>query len=195
MPPVQQIVITAIDFEGTGVVQGYPDEPWQIGLVSLRAGRVVPESAFESLLRVGDRPFNCYAPGRHAELREAMRCAPPLPQLWAALGKRIEGTMPVAHNAATETRYLVNAFPLHAPRAWLDTLRLARIAYPRLPSYKLDDLLDRLALTPRVQALAPARGPHDALYDACGCAVLLEHLLSLPGWRNAAVEDLLCART
>ena len=52
MTPVRQITITAIDFEGTGAVKGWPDEPWQIGLISLREGRIAPESAFESLLRI-----------------------------------------------------------------------------------------------------------------------------------------------
>ena len=61
-----QATFTVIDFEGTGSVKGYPDEPWQIGLVQIRNGKLCPETNLESLLQVGERPFNRYAPGRHA---------------------------------------------------------------------------------------------------------------------------------
>lgn len=195
MTPARECIITAIDFEGTGAVQGWPDEPWQIGLISLRQGCIVPESAFESLLRVGSRPFNRYAPGRHEDLREPMRKAPSLPDLWPGLHPRIEGVLLAAHNAATETRYLATAFPLHPPAIELDTLRLVRFIYPKLTAYRLEDLLDRLQLTPRVQQLVPGRCPHDALYDAAGCAALLEHILAIPAWRGASIETLRRAQT
>ena len=113
--------ITVLDFEGTGAVKGFPDEPWQIGLVQLVNGKLEPDTQFESLLRVGDRPFNRYAPGRHAELRERMATAPTLGTLWPQLRDKVEGPPLVAHNAATENRYLMQAFPLHPPRQWIDS--------------------------------------------------------------------------
>jgi DNA polymerase III epsilon subunit-like protein len=195
MTLARDALITAIDFEGTGAVSGWRDEPWQVGLIALRQGRVVPESAFESLLRIGDRPFNRHAPGRHAQWRDQMRTAPDLPALWPGLGPRLEGSVLAAHNPATERRYLSHAFPLHPPGITLDTLALTRLAYPKLAAYRLGDLLERLCLTPRVQQLVPERGPHDALYDATGCAVLLEHILALPGWDTASVETLVQAQT
>lgn len=194
MTPARLHVITALDFEGTGTVKGWPDEPWQIGMISLRQGCIAAESAFESLLRVGDRPFNRYAPGRHEQLREPMRTAPVLTTLWPALAPRLEGVILAAHNTATETRYLSNAFPLHQPVIELDTLKLARRVYPQLTSYKLDDLLERLQLAGRVRQLAADRAPHDALYDAIGCAALLEHILALPGWGDAPIETLIQAQ-
>ena len=54
----RDVEIVVVDFEGTGVVEGYPDEPWQVGMVRVRGGRVVVGEQFESLLRVGDRPFS-----------------------------------------------------------------------------------------------------------------------------------------
>jgi len=188
MAPVRDAVITAIDFEGTGVVRDWPDEPWQIGMISLHRGHALPESAFESLLRIGDRPFNRYAPGRHESLREKMKTAPALRELWPALRPGLEGSILAAHNASTEIRYLSNAFPLHPPAIGLDTLKLARLIYPDLAAYGLEDLLQRLQLTPRVRRLVPGREPHDALYDAAGCAALIEHILTLPGWDNAPLE-------
>ena len=35
MMPIQAV---AVDFETTGSVPGYPNEPWQIGLAPIRAG-------------------------------------------------------------------------------------------------------------------------------------------------------------
>ena len=187
------ITITVLDFEGTGTVQGFADEPWQIGLVQLKNGKLDPKSTFESLLRVGDRPFNRYAPGRHAELRDKMATAPTLQMLWPQLRGKIEGRPLGAHSASTENRYLTQAFPLHPPRQWIDTLKLTRIAYPKLKSHKLEDLIEIMDLTGRVNALVPGRAPHDALYDACACALLLESLLQLPGWTSTTIDTLLRA--
>ncbi len=195
MIPVRHAIITAIDFEGTGAVKGWPDEPWQIGLISLRDGYIAPESAFESLLQIGERPFNRYAPGRHAERREAMRTAPTLTALWPSLAPRLEGVVLAAHNAATETRYLSSAFPLHPPSIALDTLKIARLVYPGLRDYSLEALLARLRLNDRVSALAPGREPHDALYDAIGSAALLEHIFTLPGWGDASLTTLIQAQS
>jgi DNA polymerase-3 subunit epsilon len=181
----------ALDFEGTGSVPGLPDEPWQIGLIQLRNGRVDPESAYQSLLRVGPRPFSPHAPGRHAELRQAIAKAPTLPSLWPQLAHCLTQAIPVAHNSPTERRYLSAAFPLHAPKQFVDTLRLVRKVYPSLPSFALNDVLKALNLETRTQQLAPERAPHDALYDAIGSAVLLEHLLALPGWERVTVDRLL----
>lgn len=194
MTPAWQTVITAIDFEGTGRVLQWPDEPWQVGLVSLHDGNVAIDTAYERLLRIGDRPFNRYAPGRHAEYRQAMLSAPTLQQLWPELGRRLERSTLAAHNAPTERRYLSNAFPLHPPGIPLDTLKLARRIYPGLMSYSLDDLLKRLHLDARVNSLLPGRSPHDALYDALGSAVLLEHFFTLPGWREASMDMLIKAQ-
>ena len=190
MRAAREMVLTAIDFEGTGAVRGYVDEPWQIGLVQICAGQVNLARMHESFLHVGDRPFNPYAPGRHALVRDALKQAPTLSSLWPDLKPYMHGLPLVAHNIATERRYLTRAFPMHIPAIWLDTLTLSRLAYPALPSYKLEDVLTALALNERVLRLLPGREAHDALYDAVGCAVLFCHLLAQPGWRDATVDDL-----
>ena len=185
------IVITAIDFEGTGAVRGYPDEPWQIGLIQIHKGQVETSRIYESLLYVGDRPFNRYAPGRHSVLRDELKQASTLPSLWPEVRPYLSDVPLAAHNVATEQRYLATAFPLHVPAVWLDTLKLTKWAYPTLSSYKLEDVLRVLSLEDRVCTIIPGREPHDALYDAVGCAVLLCHLLQQPGWPNLSVDDLL----
>lgn len=188
------ITITVVDFESTGAVPGLPDEPWQIGLVRLEQGRLVADSVFTSLLRVGARPFSRHAPGRHEEVRAELTDAPSLASLWPKLRPRLHGHVLAAHQVSTEKRFLRQAFSLHSLGPWVDTLKLARLAYPNLASHTLEDLLPALDLTARAQAVAPGRGPHDALYDAVACAVLLEALLANLRWSDVSVEALVAAR-
>ena len=173
-----------MDFETTGAVPGFPVEPWQIGMVNICNGRIVPESAFESWLRIApDRPFNRRAPGRHAQIRETLAQSPTMAELWPELEARCVGIPIVAHNIGTERTILTKSAPLHQFGPWIDTLALIRRAYPSLPSKALGEAVAALELQPRLDALCH-RAPHDALYDAFACATLLEWLLSLPGWEN-----------
>lgn len=187
--------VTVVDFECTGSVEGYPNQPWQIGVCRLRNGRIDEGARFASLLYVGKRPFNPYAPGRHAVLREELAAAPRLVDLWPVLSPWLQGVPLAAHQAAVERSFLGEAFPLHQFGPWIDTLELARIAYPRCGSHRLEDILKDLGLDERVRALCAGLGPHDALYDATACAALLEHLLGLPHWADVTVDDLAAARS
>lgn len=179
----------ALDFESTGVVPGLPNEPWQIGIAPIVDGAVGP-GLFDSLLRVGPRPFNRHAPGRHVLLRAAIDDAPTLHELWPQVASRLTGTCIVAHNAGTERSILAATAPLHAFGPWIDTLPLARAAWPGLPSYELERLTEIFGLKPGVNRLCPGRAPHDALYDAVACAALLQHLLRQPGWETLTAEEL-----
>ena len=178
-----------IDFETTGTVSGYPVEPWQVGIVRVANGQVC-EGGFESLLRVGERPFNHRAPGRHAQLRAQLAVAPTTDELLPVFSDWLNGVPLVAHNVGTERAMLAKITPLHRFGPWVDTLALARHAYPQLASKSLEDVTVALGLVPHVQALCPEREPHDALYDATACAILLTHFLSLPGWEYVTVEAL-----
>lgn len=182
--------LTVIDFETTGAVAGYPVEPWQVGAVRVRGGRVCAAETFESLLRVGERPFNPRAPGRHALLRAELAAAPAPDVLWPELEGWVVGSPLVAHNVGTERGVLARMAPLHRFGPWVDTLALTRRAFPGLASKALDDVTAALGLAGRVRELCPGRSAHDALYDAVACAVLLEHLLALPGWERVTVEAL-----
>ena len=187
----REAVITVLDFETTGAVRGWPVEPWQVGMVRLCNGRATAEACREQLLRVAaDRPFNARAPGRHARLREELAQAPDLPALWPELESWVVGVPLAAHNIGTERGVLERAAPLHRFGPWIDTLRLTRKAYPQLASAALEDVVAALQLQPRLEALIAGRAPHDALYDAFACALLLEHFLALPGWEQVTVQAL-----
>ena len=189
---------SAIDFETTGAVPGLPNEPWQVGVVSFPADAEtirhsafgIRHSSFESLLRVSpDRPFNRWAPGRHARIRAELAAAPALGDLWPEFAPLLAGPV-VAHNVGTERSLLQAAAPLHVPGPWIDTLALARRAWPAAPSHALEDLVPALGLRPRLESFLPGREPHDALYDALACALLLLHILEQPGWGSLSPEDL-----
>ena len=176
--------VVCLDFETTGSVSGYPNEPWQLGLVEVVDGAVRVETKWETLFHVGDRPFAPRAVGRYAELRDELSRAPTPAALWPELAGRLTGVPLAAHNAGTERTMLTKLAPLTRFGPWADTLKLGRRLYPRLPSHRLGDFVGALGLVREVDAMCPGRTWHDALYDACAGAVLLAHFLSLPCLRG-----------
>ena len=186
--------LVAVDFESTGSVAGYRDEPWQVACVPIRGGCVQVEEGLELFLRVAaDRPFNPCAPGSWRERREQLAHAPTLDEALPLLRGHVLHVPLVAHHAATEKKFFRHAWPLHRPGPWIDTLKLARRAYPALPGHELDAVIAALGLSDQVQRLAPGRAAHDAFYDAAACAVLLCHLLSQPGGETITVDELVRA--
>ena len=186
----REAILTALDFESTGAVRGHSDEPWQVGLVEIRAGRVTGRFQ-ESYLRVAPgRPFNPYAPGRHAELRDVLASAPAVADLWPIWRPWLEGRPLAAHNIGTERKFLQRAAPLHSFGPWIDTLRLARHVRPDLGGHSLSEVSDALGLSGRVRECCPGRDWHDALFDAFASALVLEHFLALPGWESVTLDAL-----
>ena len=100
------MIWTALDFETTGTVKGWPNEPWQLGIVKIEDGVVLPETRWETLLHVGDRPFSPRAVGRYSELREELAAAPTIADLWPEIADRLCGTPLIAHNCSTERTVL-----------------------------------------------------------------------------------------
>jgi len=185
---ILETTLTVLDFETTGSVPGFDTEPWQVGCIRLVYGRVDPKQIFESLIRVdANRPFNAYAPGTHHKLRDEIAAAPEVSRVWKNLEGLVTGCPLAAHNIAVEKKFLRRMAPMHRFGPWVDTLALARRAWPNAPGHKLGELIDGLGLEGRVRELCPNRTAHDALYDAVACAVLLEHLLTLPGWETLEI--------
>ena len=186
----RDVLLTVLDFESTGAVAGHAEEPWQVGMVELQAGRVTGRY-HESYLRVAAaRPFNPYAPGRHAEIRHVLAAAPPVADLWPVWRPWLEGRPLAAHNIGTEKKFLQRAAPLHEFGPWIDTLKLARRVRPDLDGHALADVCAALGVVGRARELCPGRDWHDALFDAFASALVLEHCLALPGWADVGVEAL-----
>lgn len=172
------MIWTVIDFETTGTVKGFPNEPWQLGMVCVEDGAVLPDTKWETLLRVGDRPFSPRAVGRYAEIRKELAEAPTPMELWPEISSRLVGRALIAHNCSTERTVLSKLAPMTSFGPWTDTLVYARARYPRLESYALGDLTSAFGLVDEVNALCPGRTWHDALYDACACAALAAFFMS-----------------
>lgn len=182
------LAFTAIDFETTGSVEGYPVEPWQIGIVEVDTEGTL--TLWESWLQIGERPFHPRAPGPHVQVRDALAEAPTLQECLGEIRTRCLGKPLVAHNVPTERNLLKQAFPLEPFGPWIDTLKLSRSAWPDLPSHTLEEVGKTFRLESPLQELLPGREPHDALYDAAASALFLLHLLSQPGWESVDVEVL-----
>ncbi len=176
----------AIDFETTGSVAGCPVEPWQVGIVTFTPDE---EPVFwESLLKIGSRPFHPRAPGRHSQLREELALAPSLQACLPDLRRLCLSRPMLAHNVATEKKCLQQSLPMEKFGPWIDTLKLSRAAWPNFPSHKLEDVLISLDLMKKMQKQFPDRAAHDALYDAYGSGLILQHLLSQPDWKEVPLR-------
>jgi len=186
----QEAILTVLDFETTGTVRGVPEEPWQIGMVEMKEGKVTG-TCYETWLRIAPgRSFNPYAPGRHAEIRATLAAAPAMPELWPTWRPWLEGRPLVAHNVGTEKKFLRRAAPMHTLGPWVDTLKLARHVLPDLESHSLSDVCEAMGVIPRLNELCPGRNWHDALFDAFASALVLEHCLAQPGWESVTLDAL-----
>ena len=157
-----QTTFTVLDFETTGKVDGYLDEPWQIGLVQIKDGKIDQDSMYSGFLYIGDRPFNRYAPGRHEQLREKLRHAPKLRELWPELSHRLLEIPLVAQNISTEKKILHSYFPLHKFGPWIDTLKISRSIFPQATNHKLESIITYYNFQNKLDQLCVNREYHDA---------------------------------
>lgn len=181
------------DFETTGWTPESRSLPWQIGIARFSGPGFQEVRLFEALLRVpADQEFNQYTPGRWAKIREELADSRVLTEYWPQIHAFLSSSQAaVAHHIATERGILDDYFPCqHSNPPWIDTVNIAKVAFPRQQNYKLENLLPDLSLTPQAEALCPGRQPHDALYDAVACGVLLRHILAYPPWNTASAETL-----
>lgn len=187
MPLIRHSRFTAIDFESAGAARGKTDSPVQIGIASWSAGAGHDDS-FVSYLHT-DQPIHWAARKVHGIGPEYLIDAPPLLMLWPEVKKRLAGSIVVAHGKGTEKRFL-RAFPGHGFGPWIDTLLLARAAWPDLPDHSLGELCEMHGLTEDTRQLVPGKTWHDALFDAVASLVLLAHLVESHDLTDQPVEIL-----
>lgn len=147
---------TAIDFETTGFDYGGTNEPWQLGIAVVRGGEIVETKEFF---------FDVEGAPERAHERDALGTLQSSFETWAPC---LAGERLVAHNIACEKTILTRVAPLTKWGPWVDTMKLARARYPKLPSYKLGDLCEMFGCVPQLDG----RTWHDGLYDAVACANL-----------------------
>ena len=146
----------AIDFETTGFENGATNEPWQLGIAVVRGGEIVETREF--FFDVEGAPARAHEADALGTLQSSFETWQP----------HLAGRRLVAHNIATERTILTRVAPLTPWGPWTDTLRLAKVRYPRLPSYALGDLCAMFGIVPELEG----RTWHDGLYDAVACARL-----------------------
>lgn len=145
----------AIDFETTGYEDGGDNEPWQLGAAVVRDLQIVEtrEWFFGTAMTPDFEPMMAQ---------------------WDDFYPVLAGRRLVAHNTACEKTILTRVAPLTKWGPWVDTLRLAKARYPKLPSYRLGDLCEMFGCVPQIDG----RTWHDGLYDAVACAELAMRLSS-----------------
>lgn len=172
----------ALDFETTGVVKGYPNEPWQLGVVAFEDGRLISSSAREWFFNPGERPFSPRAGGRWRDLKSQLALAPTFVESLAEVITALSGMRLVAHNVAAERTILTKVAPLTQFGPWIDTLTLTRALYPSISDHALGSLIGSLGLKTELDEACPGRTWHDALYDAYACALIGCHFMRRNLW-------------
>jgi len=172
---ISQHTFAAIDFESAGAERGKTDVPVQIGMAmwSQQRGH---HSSYVSFIRA-DRPITWAAQKVHGISSDDLNDAPALMMLWPKIKSTLGNNIVVAHGHGTEKRYL-RAFPAHGFGPWVDTLQLARAAWPNLTSHALGNVCEHFQLSDKVSALVPDKTWHDALYDAVASLIVLEYLIN-----------------
>jgi DNA polymerase III subunit epsilon len=182
---IRETTFTAIDFESAGDAPGMTDAPVQTGMASMLGTEVQAGTFFRSYIQP-QRAVTWAAQRVHGITTEQLREAPAMTALWPEFRARLGGRVVVAHSAGTEKRFL-RAFPLHGFGPWVDTLTLARKAWPGMADYSLEALTAALGFREELDARCPGLAFHDAALLVLRTFVTAAQLLDaaangLPGW-------------
>lgn len=165
-PEFRATTFVVIDFEAT-TPAGHRPEPIDVAAICLRTKdcRLVESGRFCALMRPPDHaPLTRFDTEQTGIVPRMLADRPPAGEVLAVLDTALPDppVLLVAHNAATEAGILHDHAD-HCPRLatthFLDTVRLARAAYPQLPSHSLDILMQHLRIprpTDRHRALPDA---------------------------------------
>jgi DNA polymerase-3 subunit epsilon len=180
---IRDTTFAALDFESAGAAPGLTDCPVQAGIAAMSGTIIAPDKFFRTYIDPG-RPVTWAAQRVHGISAASLTNAPDLASLWPEFRGRLAGHVIVAHGSGTEKRFL-RAFPFHGFSPWLDTVHLARRAWPGLGDYSLESLATTLGFRQELDDLCPGLTFHDALYDAAGSLLLLRSLIT-----GASLADL-----
>jgi DNA polymerase-3 subunit epsilon len=186
---VRETLFAAVDFESAGEAPGMTDAPVQAGIAIMKGTELVSGDFFRSYINPR-RPVTWAAQKVHGITTEQLTTAPDMKSLWPEFRARLSGAVVVAHAAGTEKRFL-RTFPFHGFGPWLDTLVLARHAWPGLGDYSLEGLATTLGFCGELDEICPGLRFHDALYDAVGSLLVLRGLITGTGLADRPLDDLL----
>ena len=157
-----------IDFESTGAVNG--QEPLEFAWVEIdKSGEIINHR------EIG---FSGVSGGR--DLSDIKEQIPHLRSMWPELKENLHGKIIAGHNVNYDYSLINKTFPGFKHGGLIDTLTIYRQLYGRqIVDYSLDYLLMVFELKDKLNDLKlnDHFQPHRALYDAYGCALLLQKLL------------------
>ena len=185
---IRETIFAALDFESAGEAPGMTDAPVQVGIACMRGTDVLTDDFFRTYINPR-RAVTWAAQKVHGITTGQLVTAPDMKSLWPEFRSRLSGHIIVAHGIGTEKRFL-RTFPFHGFGPWLDTVIIARRAWPGLGDYTLECLASALGFGPELDKLCPGLAFHDALYDAVGSLLVLRALVSSAGLFERSVTDL-----
>jgi DNA polymerase-3 subunit epsilon len=164
---------TAIDFE---TANGQRNSACQLGIAVINNGKVVMRKSW--LIKPPTDYFTfSYLHGiTYANVRQE----PTFRELWPEIQPYIEQKIVAAHNACFDTGVLfatLRTYQLPIPKFHvIDSLQVARRAWPRLSNHKLSTVADYLKITLQ---------HHEAESDAVACAAII----CRAGWENIVIKQ------
>jgi len=169
MQRTEKLNFTAIDFETANYQR---NSACQLGVVVVEAGEIVDRRVW--LLRPPSRQFVfTYLHGiTYAQVAQQ----PTFAELWPDIAPYLEGRLLAAHNAGFDMGVLGELFRYFAIPAQgfrvIDSLKVARKAWPQLPNHRLSTVAEHLDLSLQ---------HHEALSDAVACAGIICAAVRLDG--------------
>jgi exodeoxyribonuclease X len=157
--------VIVADVEGNG---DQPPDLVEVATVPIVNGRIEPEQAYSTLIRP-KRPITWFATKVHGLTNQEVEACP----AWEEVAEQVRGELGTAwlagHNVGVDHRVLTDHLPGWQPAGVIDTLRLARAAYPDAPKHTLDASITLAGID--VTGIAGQR--HRAGFDARATALLL----------------------
>lgn len=173
--PIRDAHFSGIDFESAGASRGRTDVAVQIGLACWSSTEGYRD-LFVSYL-ASEAPITWSARKVHGICDEDLINAPTLLELWPTVKRYLGQAVVVAHGKGTEKRFL-RSFPGHGFGPWVDTLLLARAAWPELGDHSLSAICDHRRLSERIASMVECKKWHDALFDTVASLVVLEDIVN-----------------
>ncbi len=170
----------AIDFE---TATSKPTSVCSLGICVVKDGNVSLNE--EILIKPVPLEFNPYNIKIHGITPEMVADAKTFNYLWEDIKPYLDGGVVVAHNAAFDVgalRHTLDMFNIEYPTfRYLCTVALSQIAYPELPSHKLNVV---------AEALDIPLNHHRAKDDSFACATILSRIMEDYHLRTLAdIED------
>lgn len=192
LPLWTEASFVVLDVEGDG---GRPADLVELGLVPIEAGGVAGETVSWLVRPRGGIAWQ--ACRVHGISDKDVAGQPPFDDIADQVRAHLNDVVPVGHNVKIDLGVLFRKLPDWRPPIALDTLRLARAAWPTLPSHALGALVDHHDLaTGLPDGLRPHRVEWDVLVTARLLGLLVRDL-GITTWaelREAGGIDLTPAR-